>query len=265
VRSFVSEVLGQEPAGRVDPMTAVGEGAAIAAAILTGELQTSDYFVSTEHALGTVIANFATRSMTFDEIIPRNHKIPAKETQIYRPVVDDQQSIHVVVMEGDVSKPLDHSDNVCIWETVVQLPEPRPMAEASFELTYEYDVDGIVYVTMKDIERDRIVPPLDRYPIPSSGMTKDPRELVNLADRVRGAIDTGGLPESGPRPGATNGDRQARELVERARSKVIPFLEDTQARAIQELVDAVESAVDGQLEGAKQALEVELRKYSYLL
>ena len=82
-------------------MTAVGEGAAIAAAIMTGELETSDYFVSTEHALGTVVANFATRSMAFDEIIPRNHKIPAKETQIYRPVVDDQESLHVVVMEGD--------------------------------------------------------------------------------------------------------------------------------------------------------------------
>lgn len=263
VRNFVSDVMGREPTGKVDPMTAVGEGAAIAAAIMTGQLETSDYFVSTEHALGTVVANFATRSMTFDEIIPRNHKIPAKETQIYKPVVDDQETIHVVVMEGDVSKPLDHPDNVCIWETVVQLPEPRPLTEASFELTYEYDVDGIVYVTMRDIERDRVVPPLDRYPIPPSGMTQDPRELVNLAGRVRDTIQSGGLQGDGPQP-VPPGDQQARELVDKARSKVIPFLDDAQARALQELVEAVESAVDGQLDGAKQALEAELRKYSYL-
>jgi molecular chaperone DnaK (HSP70) len=265
VRAFVSEVVAQEPAGRVDPMTAVGEGAAIAAAIMTGQLQTSDYFVSTEHALGTVVANFATRSMAFDEIIPRNHKIPAKETQIYKPVFDDQESLHVVVMEGDMSKPLDDPDNVLIWESVVQLPEPRPMAEASFELTYEYDVDGIVYVTMRDIERDRVVQPLDHYPIPPSGMTKDPRELVNLAGRVKGTIETGGLQDAGGQPPVSNGDPQTRELIEKARSKVIPFLDDAQARVLQELVDAVESAVDGQLDDAKRALEAELRKYSYLL
>jgi len=49
VRSFVSELLGREPEAGVDPMTAVGEGAAIAAAILTGDLQTNDFFVATEH------------------------------------------------------------------------------------------------------------------------------------------------------------------------------------------------------------------------
>ena len=31
-----------------------------------------------------------------------------------------------------------------IWESDVQLPEPRPMGEIKLELTYEYDVDGIV-------------------------------------------------------------------------------------------------------------------------
>ena len=37
VQQFVSELVGKEPATGVDPMTAIGEGAAIAAAILTGE------------------------------------------------------------------------------------------------------------------------------------------------------------------------------------------------------------------------------------
>jgi molecular chaperone DnaK len=263
VRNFVSEILGREPTGKVDPMTAVGEGAAIAAAIMTGELETSDYFVSTEHALGTVVANQATRSMSFDEIIPRNHKIPAKGTQIYKPVVDDQESIHVVVMEGDVHKPLSDADNVCIWESSVQLPDPRPMSEASFELTYEYDVSGIVYVTLRDVERDQVIPPLSRWPV-APGVTQEPRELVDLATKVKATIETHNLASAGASEESRVADRASRELVDRARTKVIPFLDDAQAHMVHELVEAVESAVNGQLHEAKQALEAELRKYSYL-
>jgi hypothetical protein len=46
---------------------------------------------------------------------------------------------------------------------------------------------------------------------------------------------------------------------------VIPFLDDEQARALLERVEAVESAVNDDLEVARGALETELRRYSYLL
>ena len=59
-------------------------------------------------------------------------------------------------------------------------------------------------------------------------------------------------------------DQAARELLDKARTKVIPFLDDAQARAVQQLVEAVESASNGQLDGAKHDLDAELRKYSYL-
>lgn len=263
VRNFVSEVLGCEPTGKVDPMTAVGEGAAIAAAIMTGELETSDYFVSTEHAMGTVVVDFGTRSMEFSEIIPRNHKIPAKASSTYKPVVDFQETLEVVVMEGDPKKPLNHEDNVVIWSGDVQIPEPRPMAEMTLEFTYEYDAGGILYVTLKDLERDTVIQPLDAMPI-TFGVTKDRKALVNLAGRVNETIENRNLPSAEFSAVSQVEDRKARELVDKARTKVIPFLDDAQAQTVQQLVEAVESAVNGQLDGAKQALEAELRKYSYL-
>jgi hypothetical protein len=100
---------------------------------------------------------------------------------------------------------------VVIWSGDVQIPEPRPIAEMTLEFTYEYDAGGILYVTLKDLERDSVIPPLDTMPI-TFGVTKDRKALVNLAGRVK----------------------------------------------------AVESAANGQLDGAKQALDAELRKYSYL-
>lgn len=262
VRNFVSEVLGREPTGKVDPMTAVGEGAAIAAAIMTGELETNDYFVSIEHALGTVIMNPA-RTMEFSPIIPRNQKLPARESNTYKPVIDYQDTLEVVVMEADPQKPLSDPENVVIWSGDVQIPEPRPIAEITLEFTYEYDVDGVVWVTLKDLERDFVIQPLDRMPI-TFGVTKDRKALVNLAGRVNETIETRNLAATDAPVTGQVEDRAARELVDKARTKVIPFLDDTQAQTVRQLVEAVESAVNGQLEGAKQALESELRKYSYL-
>jgi molecular chaperone DnaK len=263
VRSFVADVLGREPDGKVDPMTAVGEGAAIAAAIMTGQLETSDYFVSTEHAMGTVVADFGTRSMEFSEIIGRNHKIPARESHTYKPIADYQEVLEVVVMEGDKQKPLGHEGNVVIWNGEVRIPEPRPIAEITIEFIFEYDQSGILYVTVNDLERDIVIQPLDRMPI-TLGVTKDRKALVELAGRVNQAIDTGAVPATQSTSALQVDDREAEELVIKARTKVIPFLDDAQAQTVQQLVDAVESAVNGQLDGAKQALETELRKYSYL-
>ncbi|HEY3239154.1 MAG TPA: Hsp70 family protein, partial [Acidimicrobiia bacterium] len=76
VREFVSDMVGHEPAAGVAPLTAVAEGAAVAAAILAGE-HDSDFFVSTEHALGTVCVNTRGERM-FSTLIPRNHKLPAR-------------------------------------------------------------------------------------------------------------------------------------------------------------------------------------------
>ncbi|MEO8425271.1 MAG: Hsp70 family protein [Actinomycetota bacterium] len=262
VRDFVSEVLGREPVrgDQVDAMTAVGEGAAIAAAILTGELETNDYFVSIEHALGTVVATPA-RTMEFSEIIPRNQKLPARESRTYKPVIDYQETLEVVVMEADTAKPLSDPDNVVIWSGEFRIPEPRPIGEITLEFTYEYTVDGVVWVTLKDLERDTAI--LDRMPI-TFGVSKDRRELVNLADRVHATMETQNMAATETEDIGHLEDRAARELVDKARTRVIPFLDDAQARAVQQLVDAVESAVNGQLDGAKHALEAELRKYSYL-
>jgi molecular chaperone DnaK (HSP70) len=265
VRNSVSEILGREPNGKIDPMTAVGEGAAIAAAILTGELETSDYFVSTEHAMGTVVVNGGARpALKFDDIIARNHKIPAREAKIYFPVVDHQKTLHVVVMEGDVSKPLEDEDNVVIWEGTVTIPEPRAMGEISLEFQYEYDVDGILWITLRDVERDAVIPPFDRMPI-TSGVTKDRKALVRLAGHVSQTMESGTRASSNEILPSVVEDREARELVDKARTKVIPYLDDSQAQALQRLVEAVESAANGQLDGAKRELEGELRKYSYLL
>ena len=145
VRSFVSDVVGREPASGVEPLTAVAEGAAVAAAILAGE-HDSDFFVSTEHALGTVCVG-AAGERQFSVLIPRNHKLPARGSDAFVRVSDGDLSVRVRVIEGDPALPLDHEDNVFLRAWDVHLD---PTTDGAFDISYEYDTNGILHVRVTD-------------------------------------------------------------------------------------------------------------------
>jgi molecular chaperone DnaK (HSP70) len=150
VRRFVADLVRAEPNTAIDPMTAIAEGAAIAAGILQGTVDDLDFHVGAEHALGTVARDDATGESRFSVLIGRNTKYPARTTQTYTPVRDYQESVAIVVVEGNPDKPLDHEDNVVLTDWEIALPEPGPVEATAIEITYEYDVDGILHVVVRD-------------------------------------------------------------------------------------------------------------------
>jgi molecular chaperone DnaK len=260
VRQLVSEVVGREPATGVDAMTAVGEGAAIAAAILTGELSDNDFVVSTEHSLGAVVLDPRAGELVFSPIIPRNQKLPASQEETFHPIFDGQESVTVRVIEGDETLGVDHIDNVILTQFQVPIDPPRPASEAGFDLKYTYDTDGLLHVDVTDAMTGATL--TDRVTIAFKG-SQDPRDLVAMAGRVREAVDGGAAIK--PMPADDEGkDPRTAELVTRARSKVIPFVEDEEAQAIESLVEALLAAPDTDREEAQDVLEAELRKHSYL-
>jgi molecular chaperone DnaK len=150
VRRFVAGVVGIEPDDTVDPMSAVAEGAAVAAGILRGEITDLSFFVGTEHALGVVTRDAATGEIIFAEIIGRNTKYPASNSEWVRPTEDFQESVTVQVIEGDPARPIDDEDNVILAEWEIPLPGRRPKAEVRLDITYTYDLDGILHVRVED-------------------------------------------------------------------------------------------------------------------
>lgn len=54
------------------------------------------------------------------------------------------------VVEGDPAKPIGHEDNVVLTNWTVTLPEKRRRDDAAFDMTYEYDLDGILHVLVRD-------------------------------------------------------------------------------------------------------------------
>lgn len=254
VRQFVSDLLGHAPAPGIDPMTAVAEGAAVASAILSGELDDRDFFVSTEHALGTVVVEPG-YGLVFSELIPRNHKLPARATHGYVPVADFQDSIQVQVVEGDPSKPLDHDDNVVLKEWEIELPEPQPLGGLSIDLTYSYDVDGILHVSAEDSLGNQLLNDAVSY-----GTGVDKRDLTAIAQRVSRTLD-GGRVEAPPTAPESSLDPEARKIVMDVRSKIIPFIDDAEGA---ELRSAAEGAEGGDA-AALDALRAATKRYSYLL
>lgn len=258
VRKFLEDLLERSVSAGPDPMTAVAEGAAVAASILSGEAPESAMYVSTEHALGTVALNSPT-SLEFSELIPANHKLPARATGTYHPVNDFQDSVRVVVIEGDPSRPLGHEDNVVLKEWVLPIEEPGPAAEKAVEVTYEYDVDGILHVRVSDPQTGKKML-ADEV---SFGISRDKRELVQIAKRVDTSLDTGVLNEAEASVTSSR-DPATEALLQKARVKVLPFIDDTQADSLRALMSAVENASDEQLKPAREELESELRNYAYL-
>lgn len=255
IRSFVSDLLGKGPATGIDPMTAVAEGAAVAAAILTGELDDRDFFVSTEHALGT-IALGESMDLEFSELIPRNHKLPARVTNTYFPTFPFQEQINIQVVEGDPEKSLDHEDNVILKQWEIDLPEPQPLGDLSVELTYSYDIDGILHVSADDNFGHHLLDDVVSY-----GASTDKRNLTNIAQRAANALDGGRL-EGAEVASQSDLSPDLRKLATEAQTKIIPFIDEAEANSLR---DAIERLSGDDAVQAKNELDAAKRKYSYLL
>jgi molecular chaperone DnaK (HSP70) len=264
IQRFVSELVGTEPSGTVDPMTAIAEGAAIAEAILHGIITDLDFHVGTEHALGTVVHNSdSPPEGSFSVLIGRNTKYPARATDSYLPTHDFQEAVSLKVVEGDPDRPIGHEDNVILKDWTIDLPEKRLLADAAFTVTYDYDVDGILHVTVRDGRTDRLMMAEEL----SFGAARERSQLPTLRQTVDQLM--GGQPDvAGNGAGAAAGaglSPESRSALSRARDKVLPFVSPADQQRIEPLVAALEAASADEEEGRREALERELRHHAYLL
>jgi molecular chaperone DnaK len=264
LRQFVSEVLGKEPASGADPMTAIAEGAAIAGAILSGE-RDSDFFVATEHALGTISVDDRGKP-EFSVLIGRNHQLPAKEISGYRPVHAGQKTVSVEVIEGDPDVPLDDPENVILKQWEVDIDPSRSHEESGFSMIYDYDIDGILHVKVVDDKTGTTLLQDDL----SFGVSRDKAGLVTLAQSVSAtmagealATDMSGTAQA-ETPSHDHGDQQAQELLDRVRTKIMPFVDDDETQRLEGICRDLENASGSDADMCRDALEAEARKYAYL-
>jgi molecular chaperone DnaK len=163
VEKMLKEICQREPNKEVDPEEAVGHGAALHAAILEaratgGETRMGKAIINrlravatadvNSHSLGTKVTDPADRKKKNHIMIQRNTELPFDVTQRFATTSDNQQRIHVTVLEGEVSD-IDACANIGdFW--ITNLPANLPKG-SPVEVTYAYDASGRINCTAREL------------------------------------------------------------------------------------------------------------------
>lgn len=256
VRKFVQEVLKADADPDINPMTAVGEGAAIAAGILSGEITDKDFYVCLEHALGTYTFNEATGRKEFSSIIRKGTKLPARAVGNYFPIVVETEVVTVEVVEGDPDARNPDFTVLKEWDVPLLVPYQEGSTR-SFDLEYQYDIDGIIRVQAIDNDSGQVILDGDV----SYGIATDKKQLKQMSDRAKSAVQSGLVDK---KANVTLNDPEATKLIEQAQVKVIPFLDEKEAAPIITVLKVLEESEGSALVAAKAQLKSLLLPYSYL-
>ena len=143
VQKSVEVALRKQPERGIDPMECVAIGAAIQAAVLTGEVTDLLLLDVTPLSLGV-----ETQGGVLTRVIDKNTTIPTKKSQIFTTAADFQTAVTIHVLQGERAMA---ADNVSLGMfNLVDIP-PAPRGVPQIEVTFDIDANGILNVTAKDL------------------------------------------------------------------------------------------------------------------
>ncbi|MEE9396072.1 MAG: Hsp70 family protein [Methylococcales bacterium] len=141
----LKEALGIEPRCEVDPDFCVATGAAIQAAMIAGEKVSSVLVDITLYTFGTSIygdLDGIPYAHQYVPIIRKNTPIPAKKSEVFFTIEDNQKTVDIKIYQGEDPDALKNS---LIGEFTVE-GLSKSQAPSPIVMTLDLDLDGILHV-----------------------------------------------------------------------------------------------------------------------
>jgi len=231
VQEKVEEIFGRKPHKGVNPDEVVGIGAAIQAAVLSGDVKDVLLLDVTPLSLG-----IETLGSVFTKLIERNTTIPCRKNQVFSTADDNQNAVSIHVLQGEREMARDNK-TIGRFELVGIPPAPRGIPQ--IDVTFDIDANGILNVAAKDMGTGKQQSIVIKA---SSGLSESEiQQMVHDAEAH------------------ASEDKRKKELVEE-RNKLDSLVYSTE-KSLKEFGDKIDAASRSQIEAslteAKSALETE--------
>ena len=247
VQETVKRVMGREPDKSVNPDEVVALGAAIQAAVLTGEAKDIVLLDVTPLTLGIeTLGGIATK------LIERNTTIPTRKSQIFSTAADGQTSVEIHVVQGERALA---KDNFTLGRFQLTGIPPAPRGIPQIEVTFDIDANGIIHVSAKDLGtgNEQTITIKGSKKLSDDEISKMVDDAKAYADddqkkreeiELRNSADTAVF--SAERMIKENGDKiepEDRTAIEEAAGRLKKALEDDDIEAMKKEMESLSEAV----------------------
>jgi molecular chaperone DnaK len=143
IQKFVEDFVGKKLERGIDPMECVASGAAVQAAVLTGDVKDVLLLDVTPLTLG-----IETLGGVMTPVIERNTTVPVDKSQVFSTASDNQPAVTVHVLQGERQQA---SGNVSLGKFDLDGIPPAPRGTPQIKVTFSIDANGLLSVKAEDL------------------------------------------------------------------------------------------------------------------